>query len=316
VAAAWRAVGAGVTLAAIINNAPPALEIMGVAAGAAVYGTARTRSTMSDQLGISGPPAPVEDDDPVMPSCLVIHGLGGGPYELSPLIEALKAEGVWVSAPVLPGHDGPGPVMPASRWRDWADAAEFAFDELAAQGKPVVVLGFSTGATLALYLTSRRRVASQVLLAPFLAIRYTSRVPVRPAIVLGPLARLIPNLPRRPPAVRDPKMRQWASSSDRFRTFSILATLSALELIEVVKALVPRITTPTLIIQGQLDRVVEPAGALWLHQHLASTDKTIISLPRSDHLVALDVEREQVIAATKAFVLGREHIVGTVTSRT
>ena len=67
----------------------------------------------------------------------------------------------------------------------------------------------------------------------------------------------------------------------------------------------PRINTPTLIFQGQLDTVVEPAGASWLHNHLASTDKTIFSLPHTDHLVALDRDRDQVIAATKAFVLGR-----------
>jgi carboxylesterase len=47
-------------------------------------------------------------------SCLVLHGLGGGPYELNPLIEALEADGLRVSAPVMPGHEGPGPVMPAS----------------------------------------------------------------------------------------------------------------------------------------------------------------------------------------------------------
>jgi carboxylesterase len=258
---------------------------------------------------------PVGDDHSGKPSCLLLHGLGGGPYELDPLIAALEAAGVRVSAPVLPGHEGPGPVMPASCWRDWAAAAESAFDELAARSKPVVVVGFSTGATLALYLSSRRRVASLVLLAPFLTIRYTSRIPVRPATVLRQLARVIPNLPRRGPAVRDLEMRRRAAASDRFRTFSIPATLSALELIEVVKPLVPGISTPALIIQGELDTVVDPAGAVWLHQHLASSEKIIVNLPRTDHLVALDRERERVIAATKSFVLGREYAVETVTSQ-
>jgi carboxylesterase len=138
---------------------------------------------------------------------------------------------------------------------------------------------------------------------------------VRPASYLRHLAKVMPDLPRRPPAVRDPEMRRWASSADRFRTFSLHATLSALDLIDEVKRLVPKIMTPTLIIQGQLDTVVEPANASWLHRHLASTDKSIISLPRSDHLIALDREREQVIAATKAFVLGREDLIESAVSR-
>ena len=71
----------------------------------------------------------------------------------------------------------------------------------------------------------------------------------------------MPNLPRRAPAVRDPEMRRIAAAAERYRTFNVDAALSALELIERVKATVPGITTPTLIIQGKLDSVVEPGNA-------------------------------------------------------
>jgi carboxylesterase len=224
---------------------------------------------------------------------------------VAPLFSALEKEGLHVAAPVLPGHEGPGPVMPSSRWLDWAATAAAAFDELAAAGQPVVVLGFSTGGTLALRLAAHRPIARLVLLAPFLAIRYAALIPLPPVSYLRQVARLLPNLPRRDPAVRDRQMRRWAAASGSFRTFSIHAAFSALELIDEVKPLVPRITTPTLIVQGALDTVVEPSGATWLHQHLGSAEKTLISLPRSDHLVALDRERDQVIRLTKDFVLGR-----------
>ena len=106
------------------------------------------------------------------------------------------------TAPILPGHEPKGPVMPASSWCDWATASEAAFDALAAAGGPVVVIGFSTGGTLALRLATRRPVARMVLLAPFLAIRYSGLIPLRPASYLRHIARLIPNLPRRrPPSV-------------------------------------------------------------------------------------------------------------------
>jgi carboxylesterase len=261
--------------------------------------------TMSDRRSIHDPSEPVGDDGSQKPSCLVLHGLGGGRYELEPVIAALEAEGLRVLAPVLPGHDGPGPVMPASCWRDWAATAESGFDELAAGGGPVVVVGFSTGGTLALYLASRRPVARQVLLAPFLAIRYSRLIPLRSATYLGFLSRFKPDLPRRAPAVRDPEMRRWAAGSDRFRTFNVNAALSALDLIEEVKSLVPQITIPTLIIQGKRDTVVEPRSASELYQSLGSTQKSLVLLPRSDHLLALDRDRERVIAMTRDFVLAR-----------
>ena len=243
----------------------------------------------------------LDSDRPRSPSCLVLHGLGGGRYELEPLIAALETDGLSISTPVLPGHEGPGPIMPASCWRDWSATAESGYDELTKGGGPIVVVGFSTGATLALYLASRRPIAALVLLAPFMAIRYSGLIPLPPASYLGLLSRIKPDLPRRGPAVRDPKMRALAESSNAFRTFNVKAALSALELIEEVKLLIPRLTVPTLILQGALDSVVEPGGASTLYQNLGSAQKSLITLPNSDHLLALDRDRTRVIELVREF---------------
>jgi carboxylesterase len=257
---------------------------------------------MQNEVASASIDAGIPIDSVRLPLCLALHGLGGGPYEIGPLIDALKADGLRVEAPILPGHEPVGPIMPASSWRDWAEVSEAAFDALAATGGPVVVIGFSTGGTLALRLTTRRPVARMVLLAPFLAIRYSGLIPLRPASYLRQLAKLIPDLPRRPPAVRHPEMRRWASRQDGFRTFNLHATISALELIDEVRPVVSEITTPTLIIQGRLDTVVEPFNARWLHSQLGATTKGLMILPRSDHLVALDRDRQKAIAATVNFV--------------
>lgn len=197
--------------------------------------------------------------------------------------------------------------MPHSHWRDWDKCVVEAFDELASSGLPVAVVGFSTGATLALRLATLRPVARMVLLAPFLAIRHLGWLPFGPRAVLSPLARLIPSIPRRGPAVRDPEMRRWAASQDRFQTFSLVTTASALELIEQVEPKVADIHTPTLIIQGRLDTVVEPAKAKWLNERLGSTEKRLVFMDRLDHLLALDRDREQVISETLGFLLAPPH---------
>ncbi len=240
------------------------------------------------------------------PSCLILHGLGGGPYELEPIIEALRPEVDALAVPILPGHEGPGPRMPPSRWEGWEDEAERAFDDLAARGAPVAVVGFSTGATVALMLATRRPVARMALLAPFLAIRFSGWVPLKSEVYLNTVCKLMPEVPRRPPAVRDPAARKRLGGRSHFKTFSLKATLSALDLIARVRPLVPSITAPTLIIQGRNDTVVEPSGAAWLHEHLGSRRKHLAWMPRSDHVVALDHDRDEVLRLTRALVLGVE----------
>jgi esterase/lipase len=154
-----------------------------------------------------------------------------------------------------------------------------------------------------------------VLLAPFMAIRHSHRLPFEMASVLRPIARFVPNVPRWGSPFRDRSARRALAKADRFHTFSIHATLSALELIEIVKPKLATITIPTLIIQGKLDAVIEPRAVSWLHEQLGSIDKTLVILPRSDHLIALDRERDQVLELTTNFLLRSEKMVGSTGDR-
>jgi carboxylesterase len=97
-------------------------------------------------------------------------------------------------------------------------------------------------------------------------------------------------------------MRCHASKASVYRTFNVPAALSALELIDELKPEISSIQTPTLIIQGLRDTVVEPAHAGWLHQNLSSADKRIVYLDQSDHLVALDCQRDRTISETLEFL--------------
>lgn len=234
--------------------------------------------------------------------CLLLHGLGGGTYELQPLAHALYEQGMSVQGILYPGHDRPQPQMPASTWPEWYAAALGAFKELQVHFERVAVIGFSTGATLALHLASEQPVAQLVLLCPFLRIYrpWFAPLPVEP--IVKAIAPWVPHLPSHTLPIRDAQMRQQAEAAAFFTSFNLRAVCSALDLIAQVETELPRITTPTLILQTRADQVVDPQGAQWIYDQLGSTHKELYWLERSQHLLPLDEERDEVIAKVAKFL--------------
>ncbi|MGE9986322.1 alpha/beta hydrolase [Desulfovibrio sp. SGI.169] len=81
--------------------------------------------------------------------CLLLHGLGGSPFEMRPLAEALTAAGFAAHAPALPGHGGTEEAYLASSFARWRDFARAEYARLRETG-PVLLAGYSLGGILAL----------------------------------------------------------------------------------------------------------------------------------------------------------------------
>lgn len=229
---------------------------------------------------------------------LLVHGLGGGTYEVQWLGEALHARlGVTVRAMHLPGHEAPSRAMPASRHEDWLAAVERELDALG----PAHLVGFSTGALVALRVAERRALAGGlVLLAPFIDIYRPPLLPVRPEALLEKTPWLS-QVPRRPPPLRDATLRAEVAKVLPFSTMNLDAARSAKVLSEVVMADLGRVTAPTLILQGAKDTVVDASGAARIAAGL-SGDKRLVSLADSDHLIVLDREGERAVDEATEFL--------------
>lgn len=217
--------------------------------------------------------------------------------------EYLHLQGLNVQGINYPGHDKPLSRMPASTWQEWYEHVVETYETLAQKYSSISVIGFSTGCPLGLYLAASRSVEKLVLLSPFLAIRYEWYYLLRLEYYLFYLGHLINDVPRLGLPIRDKSMRQAAELAAFFQTFNLASVKSAIELINQVKLLLPQIDVPTLIIQSPKDTVVDPAGATFIHQHLGSKVKKLHWLKQSDHIISLDVEREDVFAEIGAFLL-------------
>ncbi len=229
--------------------------------------------------------------------CLILHGLGGGPFELTPLIDQIKQSGAEVEAPVFPGHHQHSDRMPRSEWPQWYQTALESLKQLATRADRLVIVAFSTGCLIALKLALEHSVERLVLLAPFLRVRHYWFYGIRPEWAMQTIGRWIHEVPRRPPAVRGQALKEELDRQTKFKTFNLDAARSALALIAEVCPQVEQIRLPVLVIQSEQDTVVDPKGAHWLSQKLGTqpANLELLWLKRSDHLLVWDLDRQEVI---------------------
>jgi carboxylesterase len=234
-------------------------------------------------------------------ACLLLHGLGGGVYEMELLGQFLHRQGFTVQGISYPGHDRAATKMPASTWQQWFSHILNTYLHLTQHYRQVNVIGFSTGCPLGLHLATLQPVHKLVLLSPYLAIRYQWYYLLPPEAYLYAFGWLVEDLPRLSLPIRDRETRTAAERVFFFKTFNLAAVRSAAQLIDIVKPQVPSITAPTLIIQPSQDSVVAPWGAEWLYNNIGAVQKKLHWLEQSDHICPLDLEREQVFSLVGNF---------------
>jgi carboxylesterase len=236
---------------------------------------------------------------------LCLHGFTGTPFEVRPLAEALAGQGFTVAAPVLAGHCTTVDDLRRTCWTDWLGSASAALDELrAVVPGPVAIAGFSMGSLLALRLAHERasQIAALVSIAAPLrlrayqvrAVRFLASLPA--ALRRGPLA-VLPKFGGYD--VIDADMKQM---NPGLPGMPIAGIHSLIELSELVRRELPDIRVPALVVHGALDRTVPPGDSLELARSLGSPVIEALVLPRSGHLVAIDVERAALIETVTRFL--------------
>jgi carboxylesterase len=239
---------------------------------------------------------------------LCLHGITGTPFEVRPLAEALGRAGCTVEAPTLAGHGGTLRSLAESSWPDWLRSAETAMDALQARvgGRPIAICGFSMGGLLALRLARLYpdRITSLVVMSAPLRLRKLQVMGIR-AVGALPI-----NFPAHP-ALAVPKL--WGSdvsdpalryTNPGLRAFPIAALKALVSLMDTVRADLPAIKTPTLVVHGRHDHTVPMEDSLELTGCLGGDVIERLWLDRSFHIVCIDIEQATVIDAALRF-LGR-----------
>lgn len=234
-----------------------------------------------------------------------IHGFTGTPYEVRYLGEKLAGAGYDVHGVLLPGHGTRVEDLDATTWHDWADAVEDAFDTMRMLYGRVALVGQSLGGLLALHLAARRpEVAAVATLAAPLWLDGLGKHVAKWSFE-GSLQRMLPRLRAVPKLggsdVRDRIVR---AENPCYRSIPVRALGELVSFMREVDAALPQIAQPVLVLHGAQDHTA-PVGCAYHIAQRARAVRTRI-LPRSYHLIAVDVERDIVAAEVIDFL--RQHV--------
>lgn len=223
----------------------------------------------------------------------MLHGFTGSPVSMRPIAEALAEVGFAVELPRLPGHGTDAADMVETGWDDWLTEAERSLEALQARTPAgrVVVVGLSMGGALTAALAEGHAELAGIVLinAPIAAPDELA------AAVEEMLAGGMEVVDSVGGDIADPDADEVSYDETPLRAL-LTMIVAGLD----VRARLPEVTIPALIITSRQDHVVNPADSDILADELGGPVERIW-LEKSFHVATLDYDRAEVESATVAF---------------
>ena len=219
------------------------------------------------------------------PKCLIIHGFGGGLYEVEPLASYLAALGYEVMCPVLKGHGLSRKEMSRAKYKEWIASAEEELIKLRESGDEIILIGFSMGGLIAFNLACTYEVQAII----------TINTP----IFFWNICRVFQNLA----ADIANKNLNHCKRYLRARSNSpFLSMIQFLRLLHKTKPKLKEINCPLIIIQAKDDDTVRIKSVDYINRHVSSEYKRIKYFPEGGHLILLSPTERKVLDSVDDFI--------------
>jgi len=218
---------------------------------------------------------------------VLLHGFTATTAEVRLLADYLRGFGYTLAAPLLPGHGTQPAELNKTSWVDWYEAAEETYLELRGKCTKVFVCGESMGALLALLIASRyTQVDGVIVVAPALRIRGIglSRI-MQYFVKFRPKNQAEDNLP-------------WKG----YTVYPVRGLAQLANLQNVVKKELHNITQPLLVFMGGKDVSIHPESGKIIIDAVRSSEKELIYMPNSPHVMLLAEDREGIFQKIQEFI--------------
>lgn len=230
--------------------------------------------------------------------CLVVHGFTASPQEVRGLGQHLASSGYTVLGPRLFGHATDVRDLRWARWQDWLHSVQDGYYMLRDQVDHMILVGLSLGGTLSLILASQKPVDGIVAMStPF-------ELPITGALrwlhpILRPVSIFMPQVAKGPL-----NFKNEAANLERvdYRARPLRAVPEVEAAFLYMQQCLPKVTAPTLLMHSRTDDFVPPQSMEKIFASLGSNDKKMHWIEQSDHVITVDLAREEVFQTASNFV--------------
>ena len=225
-------------------------------------------------------------------AALLLHGFGGTPFEMNPLVEALERRGFKVTNLMLPGHGRGIDELARTGYADWYAAAEAEYLRLTTEHGSVCLAGASMGGSLCLDVAARLAdstppAAVVTLATPLWMYRWRKgeisdwRWPV-----LGLLKHVQPLLKVPAPSKESREIAPWSGIEG---VISLKALCSMLQGLEALRGRIDSVTAPLLVLHAPGDSLVPLANAWDIVSGVSSSVRRLELLPIQETITSRHV---------------------------
>lgn len=215
------------------------------------------------------------------PACLLVHGYGGGPFEMEGLAAALSGAGIRARVACLPGHGDDMGNFRKYRFSDWLAHAEKELAGLMRSSDRVMLAGFSMGGVLALNLAARYPTACVAVLSAPLHVLSIMPWPLVHARFYGATGmeqlRRMFRLSRKGAGHGEHETSRdtapWKGYSGPLNLGQLVSFRKGCA---ATRRLLPKITVPVLVMQDARDRVVYSGNAWEIIRRVSSGDAELV----------------------------------------
>jgi carboxylesterase len=233
------------------------------------------------------------------PACLLIHGFTGTPKEMRWMGEYLHQQGFTCLGVRLAGHATDPEEMIRSHWTDWTVSVEDAYSFLRGVTDNIFLIGLSMGGILSLLMSTRLDARGVI------AMSTPYKLPDDPRLrKIDWIARIVPYMPK---SDEEPGASWFDKEAFREHISYPMNPVRSIgqlnQLLGGMRAALPKINVPVLLIHSKDDRYVPPESMELIFADLTGTsDKTKLYITGSGHVIPRDAARHQAFESSLGFI--------------